>query len=166
MRKKYLLLALITLSYGAAGGITIHEEAANCVSPSIPSILSAECLNVCWQCHPQDEEISPLDIYDSGDVSICVKCHEKEAQEVPGTTLLRFVSVGGGNHPVNILYLPENSNAALRDPPNAGPVLFSSEVSPNKKIHCSTCHDPKSNSINLLRITNSGSALCLACHDK
>jgi predicted CXXCH cytochrome family protein len=33
-------------------------------------------------------------------------------------------------------------------------------------VECATCHDPHSSNSLFLRISNSGSGVCLACHNK
>ncbi len=68
------------------------------------------------------------------------------------------------DHPINFLYdsalfAIDNS---LNDPATlSGVVLF------NGTVQCASCHDPH-NSVNptFLRVNNTGSALCLRCHNK
>ena len=39
-------------------------------------------------------------------------------------------------------------------------------TSPQPYVECATCHDPHSENVTFLRMVNTGSALCLACHIK
>lgn len=117
------------------------------------------------QCHENVDPIIPLDIYVKGDVQLCEQCHTEESIPASGTPLLRFVNGGGGNHPVAILYSPEDSKTTLIPSPS-GPKFFTDEGGNNPKIYCSTCHNSHSSAVNLLRVNNRGSALCLSCHLK
>ena len=48
------------------------------------------------------------------------------------------------------------------------PLYKSGEAAPlsSTRVECATCHDPHSNNATFLRIVNTGSAVCLACHTK
>lgn len=39
-------------------------------------------------------------------------------------------------------------------------------ANPAPSVECGSCHDPHSNNTTFLRISNTGSAVCLACHNK
>lgn len=161
MRNILVYLTLIALAHGAAWGDP-HREAANC---RLTTSLTQACWSNCVQCHEHTDPIVPLDIYVKGDAQLCERCHPKESIPVSGTPLLRFVSGGGGNHPVEIIYSPEGARTVLVPSPT-GPKLFTDTDGNNPKLQCSTCHDPMSRSVNLLRINNDGSSLCLSCHQK
>lgn len=162
MEKKIWGLVLVTLSLGTAWGSNIHQDAAQC---RLSTTLNIVCSNNCRQCHVDAAPEIPLDIYVKGDAELCGKCHPQESIQGSGTQLLRLVSGGGGNHPVAILYSPEDAKTALIPSPT-GPRLFTDEWGNNPKIQCSTCHDSMSSTVNLLRVNNRGSALCLSCHIK
>lgn len=161
MRKKVCGLLLIALSQTAAGG-NIHQDAAQC---RLSSALNEVCWNNCVQCHDNTNPIVPLDIYVNGDVELCEQCHPEKSIQETGKYLLHFVGGGGGNHPVAIFYSPEGSRTVLVPSP-VGPKIFTDKDGNNPKVHCSTCHDAMSSAVNLLRVDNRRSALCLACHIK
>ena len=109
--------------------------------------------------------IHPLNIYEEGDRILCLRCHESKSYQDNNNLLLKLVPGGGGNHPVEILYDPERPNSELKLNPQ-GPLLFLDANGRNPKVHCSTCHNPMGDTPQLLWVTNQGSALCMACHDK
>ena len=161
MGKKSYLLAFIVLSQGVVWG-NPHNEASDC---RLSSALSEVCWNNCVICHERTDPIVPLEIYVNGDMELCARCHPHKSEQVAGANLLRFVSGGGGNHPVGILYSPDGSRTLLVPSPS-GPKFFTDTNGNNPKIHCSSCHDSMASSANLLRVNNRGSALCLSCHRK
>lgn len=76
------------------------------------------------------------------------------------------------DHPIGFSYsgvLTDNAAGlhTLSDAKNAGVRFFGT----NNRVECSTCHDPHVDSASTTLVpflvkSNSGSALCLACHDK
>lgn len=142
----------------------IHQEAARCLAGG-----GADCDSVCLACHPGvSEGKTPPQEWNStgvnlteltgenekgrgddlGDFSICVGCHDAK--------------MGANNHPTGVLY-PRDDREYTWIP--AGPKLFCDEEQRECRIFCSTCHNPHaSGGKRLLRMSNTGSALCLACH--
>ena len=145
-----------------------HRAAAICLGMYAIIEMSESCWQVCINCHAPTRPIVPLDIYLEGDAVICSQCHENEAMAGGGgnSFLLYRVGGGGGNHPVNIAYLAESFRSGLRPEPRPGPRLFFSAAGVDPRVHCSSCHNPMGRSPQLLWISNTGSALCIACHDK
>lgn len=92
----------------------------------------------------------------SGVSLVCLSCHD-------GTLGSSQLSVSGGpdlrnDHPVSMDYPVGNSNYRT---PSGGVKLFEG------KVECPSCHsvhDPTNTPF--LRISNSGSAMCLTCHTK
>jgi predicted CXXCH cytochrome family protein len=69
-----------------------------------------------------------------------------------------------GDHPISFLY---DSALAARDPQIKDPVHLIGVVRPDKegRLQCTACHDPHNNQFgNFLVMDNSGSALCVTCH--
>jgi predicted CXXCH cytochrome family protein len=100
----------------------------------------------------------------------CLSCHDgataarigvriKESQEDRN-----FVSDAlNGDHPVGMLYEANYSgNRQFRDWES----LPADMVFMNGRVGCLTCHNLLNNRRNHLVMDNSGSALCLACHNK
>lgn len=103
---------------------------------------------------------------------LCLSCHDGS---IAGNQVQKSLSRGKGtdvdlsdDHPISVIYDSNlaSKDSSLRDPtfiPSALP-LFSG------KIECSTCHNVHQNGASankgLLRINNSRSRLCLACHIK
>ncbi|AMV70800.1 hypothetical protein JCM30471_26070 [Desulfuromonas carbonis] len=143
-----------------------HLEAAACLKKFAVAEMSEPCWEVCVNCHARTRPIVPLDIYTQGDARVCINCHDNEAMAGGGGNrfLLYKVGGGGGNHPVNVPYTPEISSSLRPDP--QGPRLFFNAAGAEPKVQCSTCHNPMGRSPRLLWISNSRSALCIACHDK
>jgi predicted CXXCH cytochrome family protein len=70
------------------------------------------------------------------------------------------------DHPISILYddALRIADGELHNPTNANV----SELLFNNYVECSSCHNPHGGEENtkLLRVPNTGSALCLRCHNK
>lgn len=162
MKRKIGGLVLIALAHSVTWGGNIHTDAATC---RLPSALKEECLNKCMPCHENSNAGLPLDIYVEGDEQLCEICHPAQSLQKDGTLLFRIVRGGENNHPVAIFYSPNDSKSLLIPSPS-GPKFFTDRYGNNPKIHCSTCHDAHSRTDKLLRVRDSGSALCLACHIK
>ena len=151
-----VLAVLAGGGFAAWGADNPHHAAAQCKLGGDYS-----CNGVCLYCHlPPAED---LNIYVTGDSAICGTCHESAAfQTATGTFLLKNL---GGNHPSQIYYNEGADHDGFnRDP--AGPKLYCDPSGGNCKVLCSTCHDPMNTTVNLLRVNNRGSALCLSCHRK
>jgi predicted CXXCH cytochrome family protein len=43
---------------------------------------------------------------------------------------------------------------------------YTGQTNPEPFVECASCHDPHSTNQTFLRIANTGSAVCLACHNK
>ena len=91
----------------------------------------------------------------------------EQSLSIPNMILSRMMQALQGNHPVSVAYdetlTDFNSEASVIA---AGLKFFNIETSAD--VECGTCHDVH-NSTNiegLLWISNAGSALCLACHNK
>ena len=115
----------------------------------------------------------------NGPSLICLSCHDGTValDSFGGNIGTEFIdpeydivpddSTLAGNHPISVPYdetIPEfNSESAVIA---AGIKLFNIETSAD--IECGSCHDVhnSSNLEDLLWVSNSGSALCLACHNK
>lgn len=169
-KKALWRIPLLALLSGVLGVLPVlanpHQEAAGCRAQYALAAMPDPCWQVCVSCHAPLQPIQPLEIYQDGDDRICFECHPHETPTTPprDNFLLYGVGTGGRNHPVNIYYAPETSRHDLRADPE-GPRLYYDAAGSNPKLHCSTCHDPMSGNYRLLRLSNDGSALCLACHD-
>jgi predicted CXXCH cytochrome family protein len=95
------------------------------------------------------------------------------------TNLSGFANIGntaGGtdlsnDHPVAAIYDP--TKASLRALDNSGAGMVTKLVGTgivkgltNSLVQCESCHDVHTSVASFLRLSNSGSALCLACHNK
>ena len=80
-------------------------------------------------------------------------------QNLPGANPANDVGTDlSGRHPVSVIY--PKANASMRPITTLAPLPLE-----NGKVECSTCHDPHSSTYgNFLRMSNSGSALCITCH--
>jgi predicted CXXCH cytochrome family protein len=86
-----------------------------------------------------------------GDIATCTGCHATYLEE--------------GNHPVGVDHAVDGfSNALVMEP--EGPKLLCESEGGACKLQCSTCHDVHEEKTSLLRMENTGSALCVACHRK
>lgn len=145
-----------------AAETTLHGAAAAC---RLLQQMDGTCWGVCVTCHADGDPFLPFDIYSDGDAELCARCHpEKVPRQGDNARLLNLVGGRGGNHAVNVFYDPESSRRL--DPAPQGPKLFVDADGTHPKVQCSTCHDSMSAAPNLLRLSNRGSALCLACHRK
>ena len=113
---------------------------------------------------------------------LCLSCHDGTValDSYGGNVGSNFIGTGGrvgngttlnGNHPISINYTPTLiTSGELRtetDAKSAGVFLYGAAGS--GKIECGSCHDVHNGADikdGLLRVTNTGSTLCLACHIK
>ncbi len=147
------------------------------VCPSLPSGISLLCLS----CHDgtgggavhsgdQHNPISPpksaaggtgSDIYGAA----CLKCHTGTYNGIYSKALSVMAGPDLSNdHPISMSYPVGNAN--FQTPPDAtrgwGDVRLYAG-----KVECPTCHNVHDPSLApFLRVTNSGSTLCLRCHNK
>ncbi len=124
-----------------------------------------------------------------GHSKLCLSCHDGSiaVNAFPGETGTGAKVTGSlqiakgaafddlrGQHPISMLY---DAGATSDDNLNypASSVLFGAntldQVLPGGKVQCSTCHDVhntlgEANGAFLLRLDNSASGMCLACHSK
>ena len=144
-----LLLSLLATLAWSQDDANPHKKAATCIYQ-----FSSGCDIICLVCHPPGE-LTPSDqvITDVADIEddiiLCLDCHSTHA--------------GPNNHAVGVEY-----NTLLTKLVSApdGVKLKCAKTGSPCKLQCSTCHNPHSSEVNLLRINNQGSALCIACHRK
>ncbi|MDH5603454.1 MAG: cytochrome c3 family protein [Cyclobacteriaceae bacterium] len=81
--------------------------------------------------------------------------------------------VGGGDlsndHPISITYPATDLELrAITEASGIGTGTIESDLlyGVDNKVECASCHDVHTNTTDLLRIANDGSALCLTCHIK
>lgn len=130
-----------------------------------PGTMTKACLS----CHDGVTALNSLTNYPgaglSGTINMTQNYINGEATNI-GMSL-------ANDHPVSITY--NTGKANLRAPNgNASYTVVKvidattvGGVSGSSKVECSSCHDPHVSSPTLfLRLNNSGSALCLACHQK
>ncbi len=124
----------------------------------------------------------------SGVSKMCLSCHDGlmapgmsgqfplSADAAPADHVVmtrRFLPPGESNltndlrddHPIGFRY---DRALSRRDPQLRPPDLVSRTLPLGKhnEVHCTACHDPHNNRLgDFLRITDRGSALCVACHD-
>lgn len=107
---------------------------------------------------------------------LCLSCHDGTVavDSFGGATGSHFISGGdmlgtnlSNDHPISFTYdtaLVSADSGGLKDPTTTGLPLYAG------KLECATCHDVHNNGTagagDMLRFTNSGSALCLRCHNK
>jgi hypothetical protein len=102
-----------------------------------------------------------------GTAKLCLSCHDGtvavdsfENHAPAGFTLPQYAEI------------PGFADGANRDLRGTHPISITYEVLDNNKVQCSSCHDVHDAPIEsvagtpLLRVTNAGSAICLACHIK
>jgi len=172
MKMNLVVLCFVLLLLSPTLVTALHRDAAECrlAYPDFPEnpSLSVQCWTVCIGCHvPTDDPnvpgypLPPPDVAAEGDEAICGKCHEEEAVQGTGTYLL---NTHGGNHPTNVSYDEAATRIKLHSDPQ-GPKLYVTPHTVDRRVHCSTCHDPMGAALHVLRTDNRGSTLCLKCHD-
>jgi len=102
---------------------------------------------------------------------ICLSCHDGSGMDVAFDGPLREqLDIGTdlqNDHPISIQYDPSLDRAF--HPVTTGPVRqegVNGLPLYNGRVECPTCHDPHGPAAGRLRMSNKGSALCLACHMK
>ena len=106
-----------------------------------------------------------------GSSALCLSCHDGTValSAFGGQTATNYLT-GGANfgndlsndHPISINYA-----SALAGGYTATTKAVSTMLDANGKVQCTSCHGAHSNSRGYqLRMSNRGSALCLACHSK
>jgi predicted CXXCH cytochrome family protein len=154
-----------------AGPYTMYSS--NTIDMTIASSPQGASL-ACLSCHDNtialDQVVNvPSDFTGtpSGNtISSCVSCHQGDNPpdglnfegSVIGTDLTN-------DHPISVTYDPTkdpNFNSATNGKVNGLPLY-----GPNQdQVECASCHNPHDNSKRpFLRMDNTDSALCLACHD-
>jgi len=131
-----LIVSLLAAPAWAQDGDNPHQQASFCILN-----YWSGCDGVCLLCH------GGADVVD--DRTVCFDCHTRQG--------------GPADHPVAVAY--ESARTALISHPQ-GPKLVCEKEGGPCKVQCSTCHNPHSSKLNLLRVDNQGSALCLSCHRK
>jgi predicted CXXCH cytochrome family protein len=112
----------------------------------------------------------------SGKSKLCLSCHDGVTAidsygGSTGSTLMTGTSVVGtdltNDHPIGIQYPPPSATVSnYHDPPQGGVKLL--DVDGTDQVECSSCHDVHNN-VNftkLLRDSQTGSQICLDCHNK
>ncbi|MFQ5537286.1 MAG: cytochrome c3 family protein [Gemmatimonadota bacterium] len=71
------------------------------------------------------------------------------------------------DHPISMVYDPTKDGqfSSVASVTGAGLKLFNDAAGTNV-VQCATCHNPHTKNPTFLRIANTGSALCLTCHNK
>lgn len=113
----------------------------------------------------------------TGSSKMCLSCHD-------GTVALThtkggrgsgvFITPGTSNlgtdlsddHPISFIYSDQLAakDSQLRTPSQVPPQFY---LGKSKEMHCTTCHDPHDNANgNFLRMSNSYSQICIACHNR
>jgi len=118
----------------------------------------------------------------SGRSKLCLSCHDGTVGidaygGNAGTTMMgggRNLGTNLGNdHPISVAYTTALATAdgGLFDPAVATTALggtIAQDLTPNGTVECSSCHDVhnKYGNTKLMKINNTGSQLCLTCHNK
>lgn len=116
-----------------------------------------------------------LTVINYSDAPLCMTCHDGMNVHVLGIQGITDLIVGksvdinaGGNslsddHPIGFDYNPSLDPKNYNIPTKAHPRYGLSK----KEIWCCTCHNPHNNQFGAFLVaSNSGSALCLDCHNK
>jgi hypothetical protein len=124
-----------------------------------------------------------------GTAKLCLSCHDGtvavdsfENHAPAGFTLPQYAEIPGfadganrdlrGTHPISITYEAALDGWLKPDTAPMGGSGTIADVLDNNKVQCASCHDVHDAPIEsvagtpLLRVTNAGSAICLACHIK
>lgn len=125
----------------------------------------------CEVCHPTSDARSYAEVVTGS--ATCLSCHDGAVAtgvHNHGGAALAF-GVSSMNHPVGIEYrFAANARGDLRDERN---LALASQVTPGDllvdgRVECTSCHDHHHEGVGQshLRVWNTGSSLCLTCHDK
>ena len=119
-----------------------------------------------------------------GSSKLCLSCHdgtvalENFGTTTNGTTMMsgtaNFGSDLTNDHPISFVFdaAVATADGELYNPTTAmsglGGTIDADMLDGSHKLQCSSCHDAhnKGNLGNMLRKVNTGSALCLTCHNK
>ncbi len=136
------------------------------VTDSEPTGISKACLG----CH--DGTVA-LDEYQDVTAATTTIIDVRPSAQVPN------VAVGtqdlSGTHPISVTYVEQDSygNTILNAPTSPfGTAGSIADYLQGGKVQCSTCHDVHDDVVDsvvgtpLLRVTDSGSTLCVTCHNK
>lgn len=111
-----------------------------------------------------------------GSSKLCLSCHDGATAvdafgggpESP-STYATDTSLGTDlrdDHPIGIQYPPDGLSG-FKPRANLSPVKLVSWGGRTDRVECTSCHEPHSDDFGMfLRMDNTGSALCLQCHDK
>ena len=119
----------------------------------------------------------------TGVSKLCLSCHDGTValDNFGGTTTGTIIIAGGANvgidlsndHPISLTYdtALSTTDGGLNDPATANSGLggtISGDLLFGGSLECGSCHDVHDTAGNgsLLRVVNTGSALCLTCHSK
>ena len=155
-------------------GFTVYSSATMDTKPTaIPSPRSVLCLT----CHHDN---AMVDLRPSGHYmhnmprdyktrsTFCVKCHPN-AFSFDFSQLRDALKIGpdlARSHPISMPYPTSAEDPYFNAPPDPKNGWGDIKLAEGK-VECMSCHDPhKPDIVPFLRKTNSGSALCLACHLK
>ena len=137
-----------------ASGYTLYDSDSLDAATNQPTGTAKLCLS----CHDGQLAIDTFDTYAGGNVDM--DDYTSNGAYTFGTDL-------SNDHPVSVLYATDTSMKATTTTLGGGTIA---DVLDNGMVQCSSCHDVHNQdsiaSTSLLRVTNSGSALCLTCHDK
>lgn len=140
---------------------TIHSETAECKKTYVPE----RCDEVCATCHDSATGITGGNLYAYAVDTEFPGLYETAAEEDPWLSLPpehrscrechEAYAEDEGNHPI---FVDSPLDPVLEGEQESSLMYF------DGKILCATCHDPHIEDSGLLRMSNSGSALCLKCH--
>ena len=153
--------------HAPAGPFRPYTSATLKATPGAPSGVSAGCLS----CH---DGMTPLDALRVPANIVLVVPGQTMVDAYPGSTAILGLDLGN-HHPASIRY-GNRGDPAFVAPMLAGSRVYVTSVSDGAGIplfgaapgtvECASCHDPHDNSNGkFLRTVNTGSALCLACHN-
>ena len=110
-----------------------------------------------------------------GASKLCLSCHDgATAVDAfgggPGSpSVFAETSLGTDlrdDHPIGVQYPPDGF-AGFKPRANLPPVKLEAWGGKTDRVECTSCHEPHSDDFGMfLRMDNTGSALCLQCHDK
>jgi predicted CXXCH cytochrome family protein len=150
-----------------AGTFLPYASATLKATPGAPSGVSAGCLS----CH---DGLTPLDALRAPGNIVLIVPGQTMADAYPGSTAILGRDLNN-HHPASIRYGAAGDPAFVA-PTRAGSRVYITSVSDGAAIplfgtapgtvECASCHDPHDNANGkFLRTVNTGSALCLACHN-
>lgn len=175
------------------GGFTFYTSSTVSAFVSGVSAVSPESM-MCLGCHDGSVSINHLLNFSSAFPVITTAFNGQTNTTITGTAGANMRIGGspsnpgdtgqlGDDHPISFSYRDvfdeyvSNTKAGLHDPTdvvlNSDIRLFGGLGTGNERVECSSCHDPHVDAAAslpgydaFLIMPNTGSALCLACHDK